>query len=87
MIIWGLRTVMVQLGVAWLVCPNCRNHCAQVYREHQRKFTLFFIPLFTTSRTTVRQCSMCGASYRVGPDELRWAAAQAVGTAYPPRVG
>ena len=33
--------------------------------ERTTKFTLFFIPLFTTSRSYLVECVDCGASYPV----------------------
>ncbi|KAA0021034.1 DnaJ C-terminal domain-containing protein [Antrihabitans cavernicola] len=61
MLIWGWRTFVTRLAVFFAVCGHCRHEGAQTVDERRTKFTLFFIPLFTTSTKYVQQCTLCAA--------------------------
>ncbi|MBU3066269.1 zinc ribbon domain-containing protein [Nocardia sp. NEAU-G5] len=60
MIIFGTRSYLYQLAMLLLACGRCGNTAAHVLRKRETKFTLFFIPLFTTSTTYTTQCTYCG---------------------------
>lgn len=83
MIIWGFRTSVLQLAVLLGICQTCGQQCAQTYRRRTRKFTLFFIPLFSVSKRYYRQCAACGANVEVASQEADWAMTQASPTGKP----
>ncbi|GAA5066723.1 zinc ribbon domain-containing protein [Nocardia callitridis] len=70
MIIWGWRSQIQQLAMLTLVCGYCRNPAAHALRATITKFTLFFIPLFTTSTRHEMQCTCCGAVSYVPPHHV-----------------
>lgn len=54
------------------VCPNCNEMTDIVGKRYRQWFTLFFIPLFPISGSTrVSRCTLCGATFDLGADELR----------------
>jgi hypothetical protein len=53
------------LAIVNFVCGNCHNPAAQRVIESLTKFSLFFIPLFTVSRSYYVECTYCGATTRI----------------------
>jgi hypothetical protein len=60
LLIFGLKTVVRALTGRPATCRNCGQFAQHYLDEHARKFTLFFIPVFTTSRSCKITCSNCG---------------------------
>lgn len=60
LLIFGLKTVLRALPGRPATCRNCGRYCQHYLDEEARKFTLFFIPVFTTSRSYRITCSNCG---------------------------
>jgi hypothetical protein len=58
--IFGLKTVFRALPGRPATCRNCGQFVQHYLDERARKFTLFFIPVFTTSRSYQITCSNCG---------------------------
>lgn len=79
MLIWGWKTYVTRMAVLFAVCAHCQHEGAQVIDVWRRKFTLFFIPTFTTSTTYVQQCTFCAAKSQVTPGYAEWAVGQAAG--------
>lgn len=53
------------LAVVSFVCGHCHNPAAQRVIERATKFSLFFIPLFTISRSYYVECTFCGMTTRI----------------------
>jgi hypothetical protein len=62
LILFGFKTVQKLLPGRSATCPYCRAFAHQHVEERATRFTLFFIPLFTTSRSYRITCANCGAS-------------------------
>ncbi|MDQ0754249.1 zinc-ribbon domain-containing protein [Arthrobacter sp. B3I4] len=60
LLLFGLRTALKDLPGRLATCPNCGQFVHHRLQERATKFTLFFIPVFTTSRTYQITCSNCG---------------------------
>jgi zinc-ribbon family len=61
-LIWGFKSYVQLLGIVTFVCGNCHNPAAQRVVERIRKFTFFWIPLFTVKRQTLVTCTFCGTA-------------------------
>ena len=69
-IIFGFRTVVKRLAMLTMLCAFCGNSAAQAVSRRTTKFALFFIPLFPVRRSAYDlQCTHCGATSRLEPDE------------------
>lgn len=71
MIIFGFRTTTKVLLMLSYVCRMCGTEAAHPLREHRTKFTLFFIPLFTTSLRYEWQCTRCGVTTLMPKDDAK----------------
>ncbi|WP_321388621.1 zinc-ribbon domain-containing protein [uncultured Enterococcus sp.] len=60
-IVWGSRGFEKDLGetIVRCTCGNCNNDVAMEAKQIGRKFTLFWIPLFTTSSAYYMLCPIC----------------------------
>jgi transcription elongation factor Elf1 len=61
-LLFGLKTVLNDLAGRTASCQHCRQFVHHHLQERATKFTLFFIPVFTTSKTYRITCSNCGQS-------------------------
>lgn len=59
-LLFGLKTVLNDLPGRLATCQHCRQFVPHHLQQRTTKFTLFFIPVFTTSRTYRITCSNCG---------------------------
>lgn len=71
LIVFGFKTVFRVLPGRMLACRYCGITALQHLEERANKFTLFFIPVFTTSRSYQMVCSNCGGSTSLSRDELK----------------
>ncbi|MDQ1057954.1 hypothetical protein QFZ23_001855 [Arthrobacter globiformis] len=62
LLLFGFKTIQKLLPGRSATCQYCRVFAHQHLEERATKFTLFFIPVFTTSRSYRITCSNCGAS-------------------------
>jgi zinc-ribbon family len=62
LILIGFRTAFRTLGSRAGTCRYCHQFVPQHVEERANKLTLFFIPLFTTSRRYDLTCSNCGTT-------------------------
>lgn len=60
LLLFGLKTVVRALPGRRSACRYCGQYVEQYLEERANKFTLFFIPVFTLSRTYRITCSNCG---------------------------
>ena len=79
-LLFGMRTSVTVRATVWFVCHFCGFDAAQRVIERRRRLTLFWIPLFTVSRSSVNVCSSCGREVDLSPEQVRnaerWAASQ-----------
>ena len=60
LLLFGLKTVVRALPGRYSSCRYCGQYVEQYLEERASKFTLFFIPIFTMSRSYRITCSNCG---------------------------
>ncbi len=63
----GLKTVLRGLPERMATCQRCHQFVRHQLQERATKFTLFFIPVFTTSKAFSITCSNCGQNSIVKP--------------------
>ena len=59
MVIFGIRVSEDVLGVVRYVCETCGQEGAHRVLRRRRRFTLFFIPLFSVGTSYVDTCTWC----------------------------
>ena len=59
-LLFGLKTALKDRPGRAATCQYCRQLAHHHLQERATKFTLFFIPVFTTSRSYQITCSNCG---------------------------
>jgi transcription elongation factor Elf1 len=59
-LLFGLKTVLKELPGRLATCQYCGQFVHHRLQERATKFTLFFIPVLTTSRSYQISCSNCG---------------------------
>lgn len=59
-LLFGLKTVLNDLPGRPATCQYCGRSAHHHLQERATKFTMFFIPIFTTSRSYRITCSNCG---------------------------
>jgi hypothetical protein len=59
LLLFGLKTVLRALPGRHSLCRYCGQYVEQHLEERASKFTLFFIPIFTMSRSYRITCSNC----------------------------
>jgi ribosomal protein L37E len=60
LLLFGFKTVLKALPGRPATCRNCGSFAHHHLEERATKFTLFFIPVFTTSRSYRITCTNCG---------------------------
>ncbi|WP_323959936.1 zinc-ribbon domain-containing protein [Arthrobacter sp. JZ12] len=69
LILFGFNTRVKELFRRQAVCSNCGQHASQRVDERSTRFTVFFIPLFTTRRRYSRTCAWCGITAELSKSE------------------
>ncbi|MGO4193451.1 zinc-ribbon domain-containing protein [Arthrobacter sp. YAF17] len=64
-LLFGLKTVLNDRPGRPATCQHCLQFVHHHLQERATKFTLFFIPVFTTSKTYRITCSNCGRTTAV----------------------
>ena len=64
MLIIGFGVTEVLLSTLVFTCETCGNHAAHQLTKQTRKFSLFFIPLFSVGTKYLDSCTACGGSSR-----------------------
>ncbi len=84
-LIWGLSATSVGLTTAVYVCDRCGTNAAhRRLTKRVRRFTLFFVPLFSVSTTYVDNCTACGRDVEVANAQAKAAVAQRLAGQQPP---
>lgn len=68
-LLFGFKTVLKALPGKPATCRNCRSFVHHHLDERATKFTLFFIPVFTTSKSYQITCTNCGYVSRISARE------------------
>jgi hypothetical protein len=71
LLLFGFKTVQKLLPGQAATCQYCGVFARQHLEERATRFTLFFIPVFTTSRSYRITCSNCGATSVVNGRQKR----------------
>jgi DNA-directed RNA polymerase subunit RPC12/RpoP len=61
-LLFGLKTALRDLPGRMATCQYCGRFVHHHLQERATKFTLFFIPVFTTSKKFNITCTNCGQS-------------------------
>lgn len=77
MLIFGLGVSQVLLATLVYLCETCGNNAAHHLVKRVRKFSLFFIPLFSVGTRYVDTCTACGRDIEVSREHAETAASQA----------
>ncbi|WP_052890116.1 zinc-ribbon domain-containing protein [Thermogemmatispora carboxidivorans] len=64
-IVYGYRTKQWRMGQISAPCQRCQRTVQQQVVRSQRKFTLFWIPLFPIGTKTFLVCPFCGNQARI----------------------
>ncbi|MFF2244382.1 zinc-ribbon domain-containing protein [Arthrobacter sp. NPDC058130] len=67
----GLNTVVKNLPGRTATCQYCGRLVHHHLQERATKFTQFFIPVLTTSRTFRITCSNCGQTSAIKPRQKK----------------
>jgi DNA-directed RNA polymerase subunit RPC12/RpoP len=59
-LLFGFRTAVRDLPGRMATCQYCGQFVRHQLQERATKLTLFFIPVFTTSKTFEISCTNCG---------------------------
>ncbi|QSZ48726.1 zinc-ribbon domain-containing protein [Arthrobacter sp. D5-1] len=59
-LIFGLKTAIRELPGRMATCRFCGQFAHHHLQQRATKFTLFFVPLFTTSKSYTIRCTHCG---------------------------
>jgi hypothetical protein len=76
MLIIGLSVSEDLLSTLIYICEICGNSGAHHLIKRSRRFSFFFIPLFTVGMTYVDSCTVCGRVIEVSRDQAEAAARQ-----------
>ena len=66
----------VLLSTLVFTCETCGNHAAHQLTKPTRKFSLFFIPLFSVGTKYLDSCTACGRIIEVSKEQAEAAARQ-----------
>ena len=66
-VLLGLKTVLHGHPERMATCQYCHQFAQHQLQERATKFTVFFIPVFTTSRAYAITCTNCGQNSIVKP--------------------
>jgi predicted RNA-binding Zn-ribbon protein involved in translation (DUF1610 family) len=76
MLIFGFGVREILLSTLIFTCETCGNHAAHQLSKRVRRFSLFFIPLFSIGTTYFDSCTACGRVIEVSKEQAETAARQ-----------
>lgn len=71
---FGMREVL--LATLIFTCETCGNHAAHQVIKQSRRFSLFFIPLFSVGTKYLDSCTACGRVIEVSKEQAETTARQ-----------
>ena len=69
LVIFGIRVSEDVLGVVRYVCETCGHEAAHRVLRRRRRFTLFFIPLFSVGTQYVDVCTWCARARELSRED------------------
>ncbi len=76
MLIIGFGVTEVLLSTLVFTCEACGNHAVHQLTKQNRKFSFFFIPLFSVGTKYLDSCTACGRIIEVSKEQAESAARQ-----------
>lgn len=76
MLIIGFSLQEVLLSTLVFACETCGNHAAHQLTKQSRRFSLFFIPLFSVGTRYYDSCTACGRVLEISREQAETAAGQ-----------
>jgi predicted RNA-binding Zn-ribbon protein involved in translation (DUF1610 family) len=76
MLIIGFGVREVLLSTLVFTCDVCGNHAAHQLTNQSRRFSLFFIPLFSVGTKYLDSCTACGRVIEISKEQAEAAARQ-----------
>ena len=76
MLIIGFGVTETLLSTLVYTCETCGHHAAHQLSKQRRRFSLFFIPLFSVGTKYLDSCTVCGRVVEVSRDQAEAAARQ-----------
>jgi hypothetical protein len=76
MLIIGFGVTETLLSTLVYTCETCQNHAAHQLSKARRRFSLFFIPLFSVGTKYLDSCTACGRVIEVNKEQAETAARQ-----------
>ena len=76
MLIIGFGVREVLLSTLVFVCETCGNQAAHQLTRRTRRFSLFFIPLFSVGTKYLDTCTACGRTVEISRQQAETAAGQ-----------
>jgi predicted RNA-binding Zn-ribbon protein involved in translation (DUF1610 family) len=76
MLIIGFSVTETLLSTLVYTCETCGNHAAHQLSKRRRRFSLFFIPLFSVGTRYLDSCTACGRVIEVNKEQAETAARQ-----------
>ena len=76
MLIIGFGVTEALLSTLVFTCEVCGNHAAHQLTKQSRRFSLFFIPLFSVGTKYFDTCTACGRIIEVSREQAEAAARQ-----------
>jgi DNA-directed RNA polymerase subunit RPC12/RpoP len=70
-LLFGLKSVLKDQPGRPATCQYCGQFVHHHLQERSTKFTLFFIPVFTSSKTYRITCSNCGQTSAIKPRQRK----------------
>jgi zinc-ribbon family len=71
LLLFGTRAAFRVLATVTFACSYCGRTAPQRIVERANRFTLFFLPLFTISRTYFNQCTNCSGVTDLTAEQAR----------------
>lgn len=71
-IVWGSKGYRDELGETIIkrTCSHCNNDVRYIGTKFTKKFTVFWIPLFSMETTYFVSCPICGYGNKVSKDDM-----------------
>jgi uncharacterized Zn finger protein len=71
---FGMRETLI--STLFYACETCGNHAAHQLIKQSRRFSLFFIPLFSVGTKYLDSCVACGRVLEISREQAETAARQ-----------
>ncbi len=68
---FGTKAVQRPLPPEWKVCPTCLSVTQHAVVDHDTRFALYFIPLFSVKREVGYTCTQCGDTHTITYSEYQ----------------